>query len=133
MLLNCTNHPYDSWGDAQREAALRLYGKVVDHPFPKVGPTWDVERVRSEVAAYADGIESIGPDAVLAAGDFSFLFMLVDRLLADGVEVVSSCSARNTVERLDENGNNVKTTVFAFEGFRPYARWSDGGDGTDAR
>lgn len=127
MLLNCTNHPHETWTDAQRDAAARQFGEVADHPFPQVQPTWDVGRLRREVGSYADGIEALAPDAVLAAGEFTFLFMLVDRLLADGVEVVCSCSVRNTVETKDEAGNNVKTSVFAFEGFRPYARWREGG------
>ena len=126
MLLNCTNHPYDTWADAQREAATDKFGEVVDFPFPKVEPTWDTERLRLEVGAYADKVEALRPDAVFAAGEFTFLFMLVDRLLTDGIEVVASCSVRNTVETRDANGNNVKTSVFVFERFRPYARWQDG-------
>ena len=125
MLLNCSNHPYDTWTDAQSEAAVSQFGEVVDHPFPKVEPSWDIDRLRCEVGAYADEIEALRPDAVFAAGEFTFLFMLVDRLLADGIEVVCSCSARNTVETRDAMCNNVKTSVFAFERFRPYARWSD--------
>ena len=85
MLLNCTNHPYSIWTDRQREAAACQYGEVVDLPLPQIGPLWDSDRIRSEVDAYASRIESFQADAVLAAGEFTFIFMLVDKLLEDGV------------------------------------------------
>lgn len=132
MLLNCSNHPYATWSDCQREVAQLQYGEVVDLPFPQVGPTWGMDALRREVGAYADEIEAISPEAVFAAGEYTFLFMLVDRLLADGVEVVCSTSRRNTVESKDEDGNNVKRSVFVFERFRPYVRWSDKGPGEHA-
>ncbi len=124
MLLNCSNHPYATWSEAQREAA-RQYGEVVDLPLPSVDPLWDVDTLRREVDIYTEKIKAYEADAVFAAGEFTFLFMLVDRLLDEGIEVVCSCSVRNTHESLDENGNNVKTSVFAFKRFRSYARWRD--------
>ena len=37
MLINCTNHPYEIWNDAQRKAAA-AYGEVLDMPFPQIDP-----------------------------------------------------------------------------------------------
>ena len=128
MLLNCTNHPYGIWSETMRAEAERCYGEVKDLPFPRVDPAWGEEALRREVAAYAAEIEALGADAVLAAGEFTFLFMLVDRLLADGVRVICSCSKRNTVEVKRPDGSNEKKSVFSFSGFRPYARY-DGGEG----
>ena len=125
MLLNCTNHPYSIWTDRQREAAACQYGEVVDLPLPQIGPLWDSDRIRSEVDAYASRIESFQADAVLAAGEFTFVFMLVDKLLEDGVKGICSCSNRDTVEVRTPDGSNEKRSVFVFEQFRPYTRYHD--------
>ena len=69
----------------------------------------------------AEQIEGMHPDAVLLAGEFSFTFMLADKLLTDGVRVVCSCSGRRTTETRKPDGTVEKTAVFAFEGFRDYA------------
>lgn len=123
MLLNCTNHPYGHWTEPMKEAAEKLYGEVVEVPFPPVSPAWSESDLRREVEAYASRIESFRADAVLAAGEFSFLFMLVDKLLADGENVLCSCSVRNTVEVINPDGSSEKKSVFVFEGFRPYTRY----------
>ena len=123
MLLNCTNHPCGIWNKPLKDAAAKLYGEVVDLPFPCVSPAWSEHDIRREVDAYADRIEAFEADAVLVAGEFTFLFMLVDKLLADGVNVICTCSERNTVEMMNPDGSNEKKSVFFFEGFRPYARY----------
>ena len=125
MLLNCTNHPREIWNEPLKKAAEKLYGEIVDLPFPCVSPAWSERDLRREVAAYAAEIEAFQADAVLAAGEFTFLFMLVDKLLADGVNVICSCSERNTVEVKNADGSNEKKSVFLFEGFRPYARYQN--------
>ena len=123
MLLNCTNHPYEIWNEPLKEAAEKLYGEVVELPVPRVRPSWSEQDLRREVEAYAARIEAFQADAVLAAGEFTFLFMLVDKLLADGVNVICSCSERNTEEVKNPDGSNEKKSVFFFEGFRPYTRY----------
>ncbi len=123
MLLNCTNHPSEIWNEPLMKAAGELYGEIVDLPFPSVSPSWSIHDLRREVEDYAARIEAFQADAVLAAGEFTFLFMLVDKLLADGVNVICSCSERNTVEVKNPDGSNEKKSMFFFEGFRPYARF----------
>lgn len=54
------------------------------------------------------------------AGEFTFCFMLVDKLLSDGVNVVSSCSRRLTEENRKDDGTNEKKSVFLFERYRKY-------------
>lgn len=120
MLINCTNHPYEIWNDPQREAA-RAYGEVKDLPFPAVSPEADSDELRAMTDEYAERIEKQKPDAVLVAGEFTFAFMLVDKLLQDGVKVLSSCSKRVTQEVKREDGTNEKKSVFLFERFRDYA------------
>lgn len=120
MLINCTNHPYEIWNTAQREAAKK-YGKVTDLPFPSVDPYADTEVLRKTAAEYVEKIEKMQPEAVLVAGEFTFTFMLVDKLLKDGITVLSTCSKRITKEEKKSDGTNEKMTVFVFECFRPYA------------
>ena len=59
----------------------------------------------------------------MVAGELTFAFMLVDKLLSDGIKVVCSCSRRMTVEVKKDDGTNEKQSVFLFEGFREYTRY----------
>lgn len=122
MLINCTNHPYEIWNDAQRKAA-ETYGRVVDLPFPQINPQYTAEDLRKLTDEYSEKIELQSPDAVLVAGEFTFAFMLVDKLLRDGIRVLCTCSRRMTFERKNNDGTNEKKSVFLFEGFREYERY----------
>ena len=119
MLINCSNHPYEIWSELQKEAAAG-YGKVMEIPFPQIDPAWDSGTIRRLASEYAGRIERQKPDAVFVAGEFIFTFMLVDKLLSDGVKVIASCSRRVTEEIKKEDGTNEKKSVFRFEGFREY-------------
>lgn len=120
MLINCSNHPSHLWGAKQKEAAS-AYGEVLDIPFPQVDPQLDEAGLRQIVGDYAARIEAIGADAVFLAGEFTFLFMLVDKLLKDGENVICACSRRETVEFLRADGASEKKAVFVFERFRKYS------------
>ena len=126
MLLNCTNHPYEIWNEPLKEAAEKLYGEVVELPFPRVRPSWSEQDLRREVEAYAARIEAFQADAVLAAGEFTLLFMLVDRLLSDGVKVICTCSRRIADAEMRSDGSIEKKSVFTFETFREYAYYRKG-------
>ena len=76
MLLNCSNHPSAGWGEALLEAA-KQYGEVKDLPFPQIEPAMTTQELRRLTDEYAKRIEALHPDAVMAAGEFTFLFMLV--------------------------------------------------------
>ncbi|MBR4581649.1 MAG: hypothetical protein IKO32_10490 [Lachnospiraceae bacterium] len=125
MLINCTNHPYEIWNDAQRKAA-ELFGEVYDFPFPAIEPTADSSMLREIAASYAGQIEALSPAAVLVAGEYTFAFMLVDKLLSDGVKVLATCSKRITKEVIKPDGTNEKTAVFSFECFREYEYFDRG-------
>ena len=103
MLINCTNHPYEIWGEAQRNGA-GCYGGVLDFPFPQIDPRMTTEELRELAGKTAEQIEGMHPEAVLLAGEFSFTFMLADKLLTDGVRVVCSCSGRRTGARRTGSG-----------------------------
>ena len=119
MLINFSNHPYEIWIEKQREAA-KQYGEVVDFPLPPITPDTDIEEMREMVRDCVEKIEAMKPAAVMAAGEFTLIFMLVDKLLQDGVKVICSCSQRQTIERKLPNGSNEKTSIFTFERFREY-------------
>ena len=120
MLINCSNHPSHLWGPSQREAAS-AYGEILDIPFPQVDPGLDEEGIRQLAGDYAARIEALNADAVFLAGEFTFLFMLVDKLLKDGENVICACSKRETEEVLRADGASEKRTVFLFERFRKYS------------
>lgn len=119
MLINCTNHPYETWREPLRQAAAN-YGEVVDVPFPQIMPQQTSVQLRQLVEELSAKIEAMEPEAVIAAGEFTFLFMLVDKLLADGVKVMCTCSKRTTTETLLPDGTNEKKSLFVFECFREY-------------
>lgn len=122
MLINCSNHPSRLWSAPQREAA-GIYGEIMDLPFPQVEPRLATEELRPLVRAYAEKIERLEPDAVFLAGEYTFLFMLADKLLKDGVLVLCACSGRNTEETVREDGSVEKRAVFVFERFREYSHY----------
>ena len=124
MLLNCTNHPYEIWNKPQREAAA-AYGDVVDLPFPAVDPHASPEELRRLVREYGRRIMALHPDTVLAAGEFTFLFMLVDLLLRNRIPVICTCSGRMTRETKNPDGSNSKEVLFVFEGFREYRYYGE--------
>ena len=119
MLINCTNHPYSIWSDKQKNAAKK-YGEVTDLPFPAVLPRYDGADLRRMTEEYSAKIIEMKPDAVMVAGEFTFAFMLVDKLLQDGIKVICTCSARQTTEVKLPDGSNEKKAVFVFERFREY-------------
>ena len=123
MLINCSNHPSHLWSAGQKEAA-EAYGNILDMPFPQVDPNLDPEGIRQLVRAYAEKIEALKTDAVFLAGEFTFVFMLADKLLKDGVRVLSACSRRETTETVRPDGTIEKNSVFVFERFREYAHYS---------
>ena len=123
MLINCSNHPYAVWPEAQREAA-KPFGEVIDLPFPQVEPKQTGDELRALTDGLAEKIEAMEPDLVLVAGEFSLLFMLVDRLLQDGVPVACGCAARETTEFVRPDGATEKKAVFRFAGFRRYEYYS---------
>ena len=114
MLINCSNHPSRLWGPPQRKAASQ-YGEIVDIPFPQVDPRLDEAGLRRLVGDFAARIEALNADAVFLAGEFTFLFMLVDKLLKDGENVICACSRRETEEALRADGATEKRSVFVFE------------------
>lgn len=119
-LANCTNHPKSMWS-AEQLASAQAFGEVVDIPFPAVDPQLDAEGVRMLVREYAQRVAASGCGTVLVAGEFTFTFMLVDKLLREGRQVLCTCSRRQVTEVVAPDGSVRKSSVYVFERFRPYA------------
>ncbi len=124
MFINCTNHPLAMWSEKQKEEASR-YGQVVDFPFPTIEPWMTTDDLREQARKTAEQIGAMHPEAVLLAGEFTFVFMLADKLLQDGVRVLCTCSRRMTTEVKRPDGTSEKKAIFSFEGFRPYTYYKE--------
>ena len=121
MFINFSNHPSARWDQAQLDAA-REYGEIVDIPFPEVSPfagehdiTVLAEESVSNVLKYADK-----GDAVMAQGEFTLTYSVINILKRKGIKVLSACSTRSVEESTDENGNTIRKSVFSFARFREY-------------
>lgn len=118
VLLNLSNHPYNTWSESQRAAAA-VYGTCVDMEFPNIDAMSDEDDINNKVNTV---ISEIKPYTfkynvtVHVMGEMTFCFALVKRLMDAGVKCIASCSRRNA-EIID----GVKTSVFEFERFRTYS------------
>lgn len=118
VFINHTNHPSSAWTSNQLRAA-EIFGKVMDIPFPDIDPEWDEEKVISLAQENCKIIIELQPAAVLCQGEFTYCHTLICLLKADGIKVLAACSKRETKE-WEENGKNIKKTIFNFVRFRAY-------------
>lgn len=121
MLINISNHPSTRvWPQEQIDAAHQQFGEIVDLPFPYLPPELefgDFERMADE---YLETIESLKPDAVLLVGEFVFVHLLVNRLLAAGIPVYATRILRNTRELKLAKLMPWRIARYKFTGFMPY-------------
>jgi len=122
MLINLSNHPAETWGEAQREAAW-MYGEVEDWPFPHIPPEWDEHQVASLAQTYAERIvrrlseAGRGCHAVHVMGEMTFTCTLVRLLQRQGICCLAATSQRMVEE---DPTSGKKIAYFRFERFRPY-------------
>lgn len=117
MFWNISNHPSSDWGSEQMVAAEAMGGEVRDIPFPNVHPNaseQDVEDMTWDVFQITDRKSG---DYALIQGEFTLAFDLVRRFQKLGVVCVAA-----TTERVSEEKDGVKTSVFRFVQFREYSR-----------
>lgn len=118
-FINCSNHPSSRWSSAQRVAAEK-YGKITDIPFPAVAcdlTDTQLEKLADQVVAE---ILEQEPEAVMCMGEFVVCFRIVQKLKKKGIKVVASCSERQAVEHVEEDGTVHKEAIFIFRRFREY-------------
>lgn len=120
MLLNLTNHPSANWGSGQLEAALGIWGEVLDLPFPDVPPELDGAQVSRLAETVAKRAAALHPDAVLCQGEMTMVFSLVHMLQQHGIPSYAATSCRQSKEVVKEDGTTQKQSVFQFVRFRKY-------------
>lgn len=120
MLINVTNHPSASWSKQQIDAALRLYGEIIDLPFPLIRDEMTEEEINSLVQRYLKAILEYDHPTVLLQGEFIFTYRLIQSLKEHQIPAVACQSNIEREEHQDENGNTVKRTVYRFGRFRAY-------------
>ena len=119
FFINVSNHASTAWSEDQIKNA-RLFGDIVDIPFPDVEPLWDDSRIDSLVQEYFENISSYENPTAMVQGEFVFSYRLVSRLKNAGIKTVAACSKRISTETTDENGHTLKTAKFVFQKFREY-------------
>ena len=118
MFVNYTNHHSGNWNKKQLDEAQK-YGEIIDMAFPQVNPNCCEKELLSIAQTEAGKIIDLHPDCVLCQGEMTLCFAIVDILLKNGVDVVSACSQRNTVEQ--KVGDTIKKIVeFDFVRFRKF-------------
>lgn len=129
MLINLSNHPLSFWSEIQRKSAERLYGSIVDVPFPDISPAVSLDEIQKKAAKLvaicqeriANELSSGAQmkthhDAVHVMGEFTFVFSFVSRCKELGM----MCVASTTDRVVTTNPDGSKTTYFNFAQFRPY-------------
>jgi len=122
MLINFSNHPAAKWSSQQLTAA-RVYGKIIELPFPDVDPSDDEAYIQTLCEEYLRKIDAICRDAGCSApttiihimGEMTFTFAMVNALQKRGVMCIAS-----TTERVSLEENGVKISEFRFVQFRKY-------------
>lgn len=118
LLLNLSNHPYDAWDDAQKQAA-QPYGECRDMEFPQVDPTVDTDQIIQMADKYVDEIAEMSRQydvTVHVMGEMTFTYRVVTRLTALGIRCICSTSRRDTY--INDKGDKVVS--FHFRRFRDY-------------
>jgi len=119
MLINLSNHPSANWSAEQTAAAHKLYGEIVDLPFPVVEPSADETQIAQLTDEYLSRVlQLVGGQSVTVhlMGEMTFCFTLVARLQKRGILCVASTTRRVTIET--EPG--IKQSIFRFVRFRNY-------------
>lgn len=119
MFINCSNHKSKFWDDDQIKAAEK-WGEIKDYLFPIVPPKATEEEVDALANKVVEELMSMKPDAVMCQGEFTLTFAVATKLKENGIEVVSACSERQTIERQLEDGSTEKRAKFHFVKFRKY-------------
>lgn len=116
MLVNLSNHPSGFWSEEQL-AAARLFGDIVDVPFPNIDPSSSSATVHSIADKAVGDITAMAEDIVVhVMGEMTFTYAVVSRLKALGIRCVASTTERKTTYSSD----GTKLSEFSFVKFREY-------------
>lgn len=122
MLINLTNHPSKNWDKEQVKEAELTYDEIIDVPFPYINTQTTLREIVLTVNEYLIKIKDLlnntddKSNAVHISGEFVFVYNMVKILQQNNIKAITSVTERNVITE----ANGVKTSVFAFKGFRPY-------------
>jgi len=116
MLINLTNHPLDKWDTAQQKLAEKIYGEIVDIPFPNIPPEADELYIENLAKKYLQKILEYKPQAVHVQGEFTFTYKVVSLIRQQNIK----CLASTTERLMTENEDGSRTYNFKFVRFREY-------------
>lgn len=119
MLINLSNHPLSTWSNKQKNAAIALYGEVVDYPFPHVSPDSDLDEIKKLAKRIFEEIINQYKDKKITLhimGEFSLVYQLVSLFQLKKIPCVLSTSNRIVEEQTDGS----KKVFFDFVKFRSY-------------
>jgi hypothetical protein len=116
MLINFSNHPFETWDENHKNAAIERYQSVKDIPFPHINPTADELDIKSEAVKYIELILKMAPDAVHIMGEMNFTFQMIYYLMKEGIE----CIASTTTRVVEDFQDGTQKSSFKFVKFRSY-------------
>ena len=119
IFVNHTNHPSANWSCEQTTAA-KVYGEIVDVPFPTVEAEAGTEKIRELVSSNLEKILALKPSSVLCQGEFTYTFAMVERLKNFDVTVVAATTKRESHEEILPDGSSKNISTFRFVRFREY-------------
>jgi CRISPR-associated Csx2 family protein len=117
FLLNFSNHKYETWGEQQKQTAIKLFGNVVDLEFPNIPPEYTEEQVAKLACEYKEKIKRDykGCVAVHIMGEFNFTFHFINLMKKE-----IDCYASTTERRVEILSDNSRKLYFDFVQFRKY-------------
>ncbi|MCX7861956.1 MAG: CRISPR-associated protein [Bacteroidales bacterium] len=115
MLINLSNHPFESWSEEQKHAAIKQFGIVEDITFPEVDPFGDEAYIDQLTNQYLDKILHLKPQAVHIMGEMTFCFCLIQKLKENNITCIAS-----TTQRIIETIDGKVIRSFQFAQFRKY-------------
>lgn len=121
MLINLSNHPSEKWHNNQLSEANRIFGVVIDLPFPHIPPNESPEFIKNLASSYLQKVLDIfssskdKKNAVHIMGELTFTYNLINLLKKENIICLASTTDRNAFE----NGNE-KISIFDFVRFREY-------------
>jgi hypothetical protein len=116
MLINFTNHPFESWSENQKNAAIEKYQIVKDIPFPHINPTADELDIKAEAVKYLELILQLEATAVHIMGEMNFTFQMINYLMQKGIECIASTTSRH----VENFADGSQKSTFKFVKFRSY-------------
>ncbi len=120
MLINLTNHPSSTWSKEQLITAERLYGSIIDIPFPSVDPNGNEDYITKLADDYCQRVQNtLSGDSITVhiMGEMTLTFAIVNKLQKNGITCIASTTKRCSMEQPD--GRTL--SVFRFVKFRRYS------------